>query len=107
MAYRDTPTLFDADNISGSCTLAARNDWRNGDADSMSARVSKEPTSDAGYTTAGYSLKPQLSISFLYSGGESIYDGLGLSSLSNTDIGLCCERACLGWHLERHVFSLF
>ena len=48
MAYRDTPTLFDADNISGSGTLAARNDWRNGDADSMSARAANEPASDAG-----------------------------------------------------------
>ena len=70
MAYRDTPTLFDADNSSGSGTLAARIDWRNGDADSMSARISNEPTSDAGYTTAGYSLTPKLSISFLYFGGS-------------------------------------
>jgi hypothetical protein len=68
MAYRSTPTLFDADNISGSRTLAARNDWRNGDADSMSARAANAPASDAGYTAAGYSLKPQLSISFLYFG---------------------------------------
>ena len=74
MAYRDTPTLFDADNSSGSGTLAARNDWRNGDADSMSARTINASTSDAGYTTAGYFPKPELSISFLYFGGESIYD---------------------------------
>ena len=50
------PTPLDADNSAGSSTLAACNDWRTGDADSMSARAITEPTTDAGYTTAGSSL---------------------------------------------------
>jgi hypothetical protein len=70
MAHRDAPTLFDADNPSGSRMLAACIDWRNGDADSMSARAANEPTNDAGYTTAGFSLMPDLLISFLNSGGS-------------------------------------
>jgi hypothetical protein len=68
MATRETPTLFDADNTSGSSTPAACNEWRNGDADSMSARAANEPITDAGYTTAGFSLMPSLLVSFLYFG---------------------------------------
>ena len=53
MAHRDAPTPCDADNSSGSNSLAACNDWRFDDADSMSAQAVNEPTIDAGYTTAG------------------------------------------------------
>lgn len=70
MAPREIPTSLDADNSSGSSTLAACSDWRSGAADSMSARTIKESTSDAGYTTAGCSLMPSLSISPLYFGGS-------------------------------------
>jgi len=70
MATRETPTSLDADNSSGSRTLAVRNDWRSDAADSMSARTIKESTLDAGYTTAGFSLMPSLSVSFLYFGGS-------------------------------------
>jgi hypothetical protein len=75
MARWDAPTLFVADNSSGSRTLAACNDWRNGDADSMSARAANEPTNDAGYTTAGFSLMPDLLISFLNPGGSPYMKG--------------------------------
>jgi hypothetical protein len=52
MANRVPPTPQDADNSSGSYAAACI-DWRTGDADSMSARDFNDPTSDAGYTTAG------------------------------------------------------
>ena len=52
MANRVPPTPHYADNSSGSLP-AACNVWRCGDADSMSARDIDDPTSDAGYTTAG------------------------------------------------------
>jgi hypothetical protein len=40
----------------------------------MSARTANEPTSDVGYTTVGYSLSPQLSISFFVLFWGAIYD---------------------------------
>ncbi len=43
MAPRVTPTSLDADNNAGSSTLAACNDWRSDDADSMSARATTSP----------------------------------------------------------------
>ena len=52
MANRVTPTPRYADNSSGS-PAAACIVWRSGDADSMSARDIYDPTTDAGYTTAG------------------------------------------------------
>jgi hypothetical protein len=64
MANRVHPTLTDADNSSGSLP-AARSDWRFGDADSMLARDQYDPTTDAGYTTAGASPTAKLSVSFL------------------------------------------
>src|SRR5688572_21485565 len=69
MANRDHPAPTDADNSSGS-TAAACIDWRVGDADSMSARATPEPTVDAGYTTAGVSLTLEPSISFLHLRGS-------------------------------------
>jgi hypothetical protein len=87
MAPRDTPTPFDADNVPGSCTPAARNDWRNGVADSMSARTTTESTSDAGYTTAGFSLMSFLSISPLYLGGSPY--------MARYDLGLVLGRRCI------------
>jgi hypothetical protein len=57
-------TPKDADISSGTLP-AACNDWCIGDADSMSAQDIFDPTSDAGYTTAGASPKAEPSISFL------------------------------------------
>ena len=52
MANRVPPTPHYADNSSGSLPAACIV-WRRGDADSMSARDIYDPTTDAGYTTAG------------------------------------------------------
>jgi hypothetical protein len=76
MANRVHPTSFDADNSSGSLP-AACSDWRNGVADSMSARATTEPTTDAGYTTAGASPTAKTIDQPLAVEGESIYDMLG------------------------------
>ncbi len=77
MAHRVHPTPIDADNSSGSLP-AACSDWRIGDADSMSARDAYDPTTYAGYTTAGASQTSQHIGQFLALRGESIYDWLGL-----------------------------
>src|SRR6478735_6492434 len=66
MAPRVTPTPIDADNLSGSTMPAVPIDWRSGDADSMSARATySEPTTDAGYTTAGSTQSVDHSINLL------------------------------------------
>src|SRR6185369_9241571 len=77
MANRVHPAPTDADNSSGS-PAAACIDWRIGDADSMSARAAPEPTTDAGYTTAGASLKPKLSVNFLQLRGSPYRNTKGL-----------------------------
>ena len=77
MANRVAPTALDADNSAGSCTLAACNDWRSAVRRFHVGTGHHEPTSDAGYTTAGLPLLPQLSINLLPLRGESIYEGLG------------------------------
>jgi hypothetical protein len=74
MANRVHPTPTDADNSSGSLP-AVRIDWRFGDADSMSARDIDDPTSDAGYTTAGASPKANTSVSFLNLWGSPYMHG--------------------------------
>jgi hypothetical protein len=74
MANRAHPTLIDADNSSGSLA-AACNDWHIGDADSMSARDIIDPTSDAGYTTAGISQTAKLLISLLLFEGSPYTNG--------------------------------
>ena len=79
MANRVHPTPLDADNSSGS-SAAVSSDWRIGDADSMSARATTEPTTDAGYTTAGASPIANLSISLLPFGGSPYTRGLDLST---------------------------
>ena len=71
MAEREHPAPPDADNPSGSIADAC-NDWRAGDADSISARATHEPTQDAGYTTAGAYLRPTPSVNFLPLGGFHI-----------------------------------
>jgi len=54
MAHRVTPTPPDADNLSGTHRAADPIDWRCGDADfHVGTGHQYEPTSDAGYTTAG------------------------------------------------------
>jgi len=72
MANRVHPTPIDADKSAGSLATACNNDWHTGDADSMSARATKESTSDAGYTIAGASQTAKLSVSFLHLGGVHI-----------------------------------
>ena len=91
MANRVHPTPTDADNSSGSFA-AVRSDWRVGDADSMSARDAYDPTTDAGYTTAGDSPTAKLSISFLRFGGSPYTEYEGTShfqaTASSAKIGL-------------------
>ena len=68
MANRVHPTLQYADNSSGltsASSAAACSDWHFSEADSMSARDEYDPTTDAGYTTAGISHKAKLLISLL------------------------------------------
>ena len=72
MANRVPPTPHYADNSSGSLPAACMV-WRRGDADSMSARDTYDPTIDAGYTTAGALPSGPQSIRLLLLVGESIY----------------------------------
>ena len=78
MAPRVNPTPIDADNPSGSSTLAACIDWRTGDADSMSARANTSPLQmpdtlvPGGDTTAGLHPKAKTIDQFLVLGEESI-----------------------------------
>ena len=65
MAPRVFPTPIDADNPSGSFTLAACIDWRTGDADSMSARATTSPHQMPDIRLQAQPLPPDLSISFL------------------------------------------
>ena len=89
MANRVVPTPPDADNPAGSFTLAACNDWRVGVRRFHVGTGHLEPTHDAGYTTAGSLVLPQLSINPLLPGG-SPYTRLGgiaidLTSMPNLD----------------------
>jgi hypothetical protein len=70
MANRVTPTPLDADNLSGSFTLAACSDWRSGARRFHVGTGHFEPTHDAGYTTAGLLARPELSINSLLLGGS-------------------------------------
>src|SRR5487761_2079410 len=70
MANRVVPTSLDADNSAGSRTLAACTDWRSKVRRFHVGTGLHEPTSDAGYTTAGSPLLPQLSINLLPCGGS-------------------------------------
>ena len=81
MANRVPPTPHYADNSSGSLPAACIV-WRRGDADSMSARDTYDPTIDAGYTTAGALPSGPQSIRLLLLLGESIYEGLGQNVLN-------------------------
>src|ERR1700682_161004 len=65
MATRVVPTSLDADNPAGSFMLAACSDWRSAVRRFHVGTGLHEPTSDAGYTTAGSPLLPQLSINLL------------------------------------------
>ena len=76
MATRVLPAPTDADNSSGSLP-AARSDWRNGDADSMSARDAYDPTTDAGLLSSRCFPNSQSIYQPLVVEGESIYEGLG------------------------------
>src|SRR5688572_21365808 len=64
MANRNFPARCVADNSSGSLP-AVRNVWRHGVRRFHVGTGHSEPTSDAGYTTAGYFLLPSTPISFL------------------------------------------
>src|SRR5438105_10338348 len=70
MANRVVPTPLDADNSAGSFTLAACNDWRSDVRRFHVGTGQHEPTSDAGYTTAGSPFLPELTISLLLCGGS-------------------------------------
>ncbi len=70
MANRVTPASPDADNPSGSFTLAACSDWRGGARRFHVGTGHFEPTYDAGYTTAGSLGLPNLSINFLHLRGS-------------------------------------
>ena len=78
MATRVAPTSLDADNSAGSRTRAVCTDWRSKVRRFHVGTGLHEPTSDAGYTTAGSPLLPQLSINLFLCVGESIYEGLGI-----------------------------
>ena len=70
MATRVIPTLTDADNSYGSFMPAARNDWRFGDADSMSARAIQSPLQMPDIRLQAYPSLPQPPISPLLPGGS-------------------------------------
>src|SRR5450759_4917573 len=76
VAPRVVPTPLDADNPAGSCTLAACTDWRSGVRRFHVGTGHHEPTSDAGYTTAGFTPTATTIDQPLSLQGESIYDGL-------------------------------
>lgn len=78
MANRVHPTLLDADNSSGSLP-AACNDWRFGDADSMSARDIDDPTKRCRIYDCRRIPNSQTIGQFLAVLGESIYEGLGIN----------------------------
>jgi hypothetical protein len=67
---RVTPTPTNADNPSGSCTLAACIDWRPGDADSMSARTIESPQQMPDIRLQAQPYPPFLSINFLFVRGS-------------------------------------
>ena len=75
MATRVTPTALDADNLSGSRTLAACTDWRRTVRRFHVGTGLHEPTSDAGYTTAGSTHLPPLLINLLLCGGSPYTTG--------------------------------
>ena len=70
MAPRVAPTPNDADNPSGSFTPAACNDWRFGDADSMSARATTSPLQTPDIRLQALPQLPDLSIALFYDGGS-------------------------------------
>jgi len=90
MAPRVTPTPIDADNLSGSTMPAVPIDWRSGDADSMSARATySEPTTDAGYTTAGSTQSVDHSINLLRWRGSPYRRGLDDTLINGTPPTVC------------------
>src|SRR3990167_4567103 len=80
MANRVAPTPTDADNFYGSFTPAARSVWRSVRRFHVGTGHA-EPTSDAGYTTAGSPLFAAITDQSLVCRGESIYAGLGVPRL--------------------------
>src|SRR3972149_10897285 len=89
MATRVTPTELDADNSSGSLLLAARNDWRSSDADSMSARATQSPLQMPDIRLQAQPYPPTLSISFLLSLEGSPYTAtLGTHMATGRDVQL-------------------
>ena len=75
MANQVVPTSSDADNLPGGFTLAGCNDWRDGVRSFHVGTGHHEPTSDAGYTTAGSPAMPDLSISLFLLGGSPYTTG--------------------------------
>src|SRR5271166_6521046 len=114
MAPRVAPAPFDADNFSGSCTLAACSDWRFGVADSMSARAFTSPLQMPDIRLQASPPRPQRSINLFHFGG-SPYRRLGhaanlFRSIRATKIAYELRRAdqlksliwCPGPDLNRH-----
>ena len=86
MANRVTSAPLDADNSSSSFTPAACNDWRTGVRRFHVGTGHTEPTSDAGYTTAGSPLLPKPISLFLL--GGSPYT-LGVQARANHNKAAC------------------
>lgn len=76
MATRVKPTPQYADNNAGTFQAAARNDWRCSDADSMSARVIKNPLQMPDIRLQAVPVSPNNSVTH-HLRGESIYELLG------------------------------
>ena len=79
MANWVVPTSLDADNPASSSTLAACTDWRRAVRIFHVGTGQYQPTSDAGYTTAGSPFLPQLPINLFLCGGSPYRPWLGCS----------------------------
>ena len=77
MATRVIPTARDADNNAGNARIAAPNDWRRADADSMSARDTKLPHQMPDIRLQAIPRSPIKSDRLSYLREESIYELLG------------------------------
>ncbi|MFC0350367.1 hypothetical protein [Undibacterium danionis] len=82
MAQGNATRSLNADHVQTALPAASRlpdvsstSEWRNDDADSMSARNKIDSKLDAGYTTAGLFLAPKLLINFLYFRGSPYTKG--------------------------------
>src|ERR1700674_1800167 len=103
MATRVVPTSLDADNSAGSRTLAACTDWRTGVRRFHVGTGLLEPTSDAGYTTAGSPSLPQLSINLLLRGGSPYTPGYASFASGCGSRSLGSRQPPVGTHAPSRV----